>query len=156
MYLLAALALDFSVIGVTVWFFFIQSPKMFSLLGRKRFVPVMMQLTKLFFNATAPLVALGAVLSALQLRQLMHPAFLSSLIAATAAAINRGVVVPRALAAGRASVADYSREEDSSAKRDFVVEGGSKTKTKTLHQTVVLFVLVQTGALASHAYFMIN
>jgi hypothetical protein len=33
---------------------------------------------------------------------------------------------------------------------DFAARGGSKTETKTLHQTVAAFVLIMTGALVAH------
>ena len=39
------------VIGATAWFFFIQSPILYKLMARERFVPVQMRLSSVLFTA---------------------------------------------------------------------------------------------------------
>ena len=79
-----------------------------------------------------------------------------SYVAAFACVLNWGIVVPRALAAGRASVEEWKQTEESNAKMDFVVQGGSKTRTKQLHQTVVLLVVITTASLICNALLSIR
>jgi hypothetical protein len=128
-------------VGITVWFFFVQSPKLFSLLGRKRFVPIMMPLTQLYSG-----VALLLSLTGFLLNLSLLPGLGAGLVA-----INYFFIVPRALQAGRSSTAERAKEESHSV-ADFAVEGGSKTATKTLHQTVVFFVLAATATNLAHLF----
>eukprot|EP00516_Mucochytrium_quahogii_P005415 CAMPEP_0203750324 /NCGR_PEP_ID=MMETSP0098-20131031/4570_1 /ASSEMBLY_ACC=CAM_ASM_000208 /TAXON_ID=96639 /ORGANISM=" , Strain NY0313808BC1" /LENGTH=109 /DNA_ID=CAMNT_0050639557 /DNA_START=263 /DNA_END=588 /DNA_ORIENTATION=- len=76
---------------------------------------------------------------------------LAALVAVSATLFNTYVIVPRALAAGKASAVERAKNENTSSVKDFAIEGGSKTETKTLHQTVVAFVLVMVGG-AYYAY----
>jgi hypothetical protein len=64
--------------------------------------------------------------------------------------LNYFVVVPRALAKGRQSTRERVQTDNSANIKNFVIEGGSKTETKTMHQLVVLFVLIMIGALVVH------
>lgn len=145
---LADVGLSGAIVFLTVYFFFIQSPYLFKRLGRAKFVPIMMQMTKLFFNVQ---VLLGAALVALSFARAQ---FSGTTIAAMAALVatltNWGFVVPRALAAGRASTKERNENPDSHSATDFAIEGGSKTQTKTLHQTVVAVVFANVGAMAFH------
>jgi hypothetical protein len=137
-------------VGTTVWFFFIQSPMLFNLMGREKFVPIMMQMTRLWvqtmFLSTSALLVVSFVLKQ-NFRESLQ--FYFVLAGWVAILINRYVVVPKALKAGASS--HQERKGDSSKDvKSFVVEGGSKTETKTLHQTVVVFVLVMAAALVAH------
>ena len=79
--------------------------------------------------------------------------FLSSTTSLVAVLINAIVVVPRALEAGKRATrtADKSQSVGS-----FAVDGGHQTDTKTLHQTVVLFVVIMLGASVVHVHVMVN
>jgi len=150
--LLADTCVSAGIIFVTVWFFFVQSPFLFNRLGREKFVPIMMQIMQLYFKFTV--VLNGAVAAISTLRSEGGPLKESQNVAACAALaavlINLLVVVPRALAAGRRSMRERKGTDNSSSVKDFAIEGGSKTETKTMHQTVVVFVLVDVAALVAH------
>eukprot|EP00040_Diaphanoeca_grandis_P040314 m.261676 g.261676 ORF g.261676 m.261676 type:complete len:157 (+) comp42799_c0_seq1:333-803(+) len=133
---------------VTVWFFFIQSPFLFKRLGRKQFVPIMMQITQLFFDTM--MVLCFALLAVSATRVGMSGQTQAALASVVATTLNWGFVVPRALAAGRGSMKERSDNPDSKSATDFVIEGGSKTQTKTLHQTVVAVVFMTVGSVATH------
>jgi hypothetical protein len=45
---------DCLVIGAPVWVFFLQSPALFAFMGRSKFIPPMMRLTKVLFHWTLP------------------------------------------------------------------------------------------------------
>jgi hypothetical protein len=154
-------------VGVSVWFFFLQSPLLFKLLGRKKFVPLMMSMTKLYssvmFFVTLSVFVMYRVpilltfIPHLQKKPDVILAFLQSKInfeliydysfdALMTVFISHFFVIPSALAAGRESAAERAHEDSKSVK-DFVVEGGSKTKTSTKHRLVVVFVLLHTFSL---------
>ena len=50
-------------VGVAVWFFFIQSPFLFKLMGRKKFVPYMMAMTRLWIRVALVLNVVGLLLA---------------------------------------------------------------------------------------------
>jgi hypothetical protein len=142
-------------VGTTVWFFFFQSPFLFNLLGREKFVPIMMQMTKLWAPTMLGSVSLLLFLDA-TVMAMMGTTPLSSLtmlwvaLSWLAIAINHFAVVPRAIKAGARSHQERKGDNNKNVK-DFVIQGGSKTETKSLHQTVVLFVLIMAGSLVAHA-----
>jgi hypothetical protein len=145
-------ALAGGIVLVTVWFFFLQSPFLFKRLGRAKFVPIMMQMTRLFFDVQVGFNFLLVLLSAAN-TGITSSQTLAAMAAAVAVLFNWGVVVPRALAAGKASAKDRNENPDSHSATDFAIEGGSKTKTKGLHQTVVAVVFANVGAIALHLFF---
>lgn len=63
--------------------------------------------------------------------------------------INKYFVVPKALKAGARSH-NQRKGDNSKDVQEFVVEGGGKSETKVLHQTVVVFVLIMSGAFIAH------
>jgi hypothetical protein len=137
-------------VGTTVWFFFIRSPFLFSLMGREKFVPIMMQMTRvwvrtMFYSVTGLLVVSRIIQRQFQ-SSLKHYIVLVAWFAILA---NRFVIVPKALKAGAKSH-DERKGDNTKDVKKFVVQGGSKTETKTLHQTVVLCVLIMAGALLAH------
>eukprot|EP01006_Ploeotia_vitrea_P042977 TRINITY_DN66675_c9_g1_i1.p1 TRINITY_DN66675_c9_g1~~TRINITY_DN66675_c9_g1_i1.p1 ORF type:complete len:160 (-),score=22.41 TRINITY_DN66675_c9_g1_i1:300-779(-) len=147
---LVDIGFSFGIIAVTVWFFFVQSPFLFKRLGRQRFVPIMMQIVQLFMKFVVPLNAVVAILSTLRTNFTFDASTIAACIAVVVTAINGFVIVPKALAAGRMSMKERVGTDDTSSVRDFAVEGGSKTATKALHQTVVLFTLLMVGSLVAH------
>jgi hypothetical protein len=137
------------IVGVTVWFFFIQSPFLFQLMGKEKFVPIMMQLTRLwvstmFYSATALLVV-----SLLLLTKEVPLKVAIVAIGWLAITINKFVVVPKALKAGARS-RNGRKGDNSKDVQEFIVDGGGKSETKALHQTVVVFVLIMSGAFVLH------
>lgn len=141
-------------VAVPIWFFFIQSPALMKVLGKEKFVPVMMGLTKVVFRvlfvvvtANALLVGIGAYLSSSSATT--TASLLSMLGAWISVLANRFVVVPKALKAGAASAKDRKGDHSRDVK-EMAVSGGGKATTKTLHQTVVLFTLLMVGALVAH------
>eukprot|EP00529_Nitzschia_sp_RCC80_P032966 CAMPEP_0113500284 /NCGR_PEP_ID=MMETSP0014_2-20120614/32229_1 /TAXON_ID=2857 /ORGANISM="Nitzschia sp." /LENGTH=127 /DNA_ID=CAMNT_0000394575 /DNA_START=202 /DNA_END=585 /DNA_ORIENTATION=+ /assembly_acc=CAM_ASM_000159 len=117
----------------------------------------MMQLTKLWvtttFGSVSGLMAVVTVTVLLRDTTTMTTGGNSDFylvgLAWLAISINKFLVVPQALKAGARSHAERKGDNSKDVK-SFVVQGGSKTETKTWHQTVVLFVLVMTGALVAH------
>ena len=74
---------------------------------------------------------------------------LLALTAWLAVAIDRFLFVPMELKAEARS--HWERKGDNGKDlADFDVSGGSKSSTKALHQTVVVFVLIMTAALVAH------
>jgi hypothetical protein len=136
-------------VGTTVWFFFIQSPFLFRLMGREKFVPIMMQMTRVWvrtmFYSVTVLLLVSRIIQELY-SSLKHSIVV---VAWLAILINYSVVVPKALKAGARSH-DERKGDNTKDVKDFALKGGSKTQTKTLHQAVVLFVLIMTGALLAH------
>ena len=143
------IGLSGGIVLVTVWFFFLQSPFLFKRLGRAKFVPIMMQMTQLFFDVQVVFGVLLVALAGLRVQGLDANTGTAA-AAFVFTAVNRMVIVPKALAKGRASAEERGTNPDSRSATDFAVQGGSKTETKTMHQTVVLFVLLNVGALAAH------
>ena len=137
-------------IGVTVYFFFIQSPKLVLILGKEKFVPLMMALTRLWVKvmfASSSALLLSSVW--LSNKGLAVNLYLVG-IGWVAMAINYFVVVPAALKAG-ASSARQRKGDNSKNLKEFVIKGGdSGCATKNLHQTVVVFVLIMVGAFIAH------
>jgi hypothetical protein len=143
-------------VGTTVWFFFVQSPFLFQRLGREKFVPIMMPLTRLWvttmFGSVSCLLAVGVAgplcVTSNDTPRTRLPLSLTGL-AWLAVALNKFLVVPKALKAGAKSHQERKGDHSKDVK-SFVVQGGSQTQTKAWHQTVVVFVLVMAGALVAH------
>jgi hypothetical protein len=119
-------------------------------MGREKFVPIMMQMTRvwvrtMFYSVTGLLLVSWIIQQQFQ-SSLKHYIVLVAWLAILA---NRFVIVPRALKAGAKSH-DERKGDNTKDVKDFVVQGGSKTETKTLHQAVVLCVLIMAGALLAH------
>ena len=134
-------------VGITVWHFFVFSPRMFGFLGRRKFVPQMMLLTRAWATTTLLLQATASVASFLVSASLFSSRV--SLAALVLQAINSLFVVPLALKRGHASMQEREKT-DSRDFKDFAVEGGSSSSTKPLHLTVVAFVLAATVANIAH------
>jgi hypothetical protein len=142
------------VIGVPVWVFFLQGPLLFSFMGRDKFLSPMMRLTSLLFRWTLPTAALivctctVALAYDLDSLQMLSAGF--SLVAVT---INATVVVPKALLAGKKATKTADKTQSPAA---FAVDGGHETDTKTLHQRVVIFVVLMMGGAVTHVHALIN
>ena len=146
LFTLVDLLLSSFVIGATLWLFFFQSPHLFHVMGREKFVPIMMQMTKLWvgtmFLATTALlmVCVGEIILG-DIERTSQISLYPVAIAWVGITTNRWIVVPRALQAGARSHAERIGDNSKDYK-SFAIEGGSKTETKKLHVLVMTFGLV--------------
>ena len=102
----------------------------------------MMKLMKLYFNTAAMAnLVLFVFVFIRDGGDLSHLPVLTSAFALANVLINLFLIVPRALQAGARAIHEADKEKDEHAVVKFAVEGGSTTQTKSLHQTVVLFVV---------------
>lgn len=175
---------DCLVIGAPIWVFFLQNPTLFAFMGRSKFIPPMMRLTKILFRWTQTLpVASAVALSTSLLTDIQvdctHTKYKYAyttpwaILPAAAVAVNSLVVVPRALAAGaKATTVQGQSTATSTANStwskttkigsktaDFAVSGGDgnkKSVTRTLHQTVVILVVVMLVGAVGHLHFSVH
>uniref|UniRef100_A0A7S2A123 TMEM205-like domain-containing protein n=2 Tax=Ditylum brightwellii TaxID=49249 RepID=A0A7S2A123_9STRA len=145
------------IVGVPVWVFFLQSPLLFQFMGRDKFLSPMMRLTNLMFRWTLPICAAVSVLCSLILRDTATTSgdieLYSSLVSFVSVVINAVVVVPKALQAGKRATRTANNSQSAT---DFAVDGGHQTDTRTLHQTVVVFVVFMLGGAVTHVHFVVN
>ena len=142
------LSLSAGILFITVWFFFLQSPFLFNRLGRQRFVPIMMQITQLYFKVITMLNVAVFALSFVRVQ--LHAQTVAAGFALFATLINHFIIVPKALQAGRSSMKERVDNDDTSKVKDFVIDGGAKHSTKVWHQTVVAFVFAMVGGHVLH------
>jgi hypothetical protein len=167
---------DCLVIGAPIWVFFLQSPALFAFMGRSKFIPPMMRLTKVLFRWTLPVASAVALSTSLLTDIDCTPTKFATpwaILSAAAVAVNSLVVVPRALAAGAkattvqgqsTSTANNSSSSSKTTKigsktADFAVSGGdgnNKSVTRTLHQTVVVLVVVMLVGAVGHLHFSVH
>lgn len=142
------------IIGVPVWVFFLQSPLLFQFMGRDRFLSPMMQITKLMFRWTLPICAAVSVLCSLGLEGHADTAsYLTSALSLVSVMINATIIVPKALMAGKRATRTAYNTQNVSA---FAVDGGHKSETRTLHQTVLVFVVISLLASVAHVHLVVN
>lgn len=154
----AALAVDFAalclVLGATSWFFFVQSPIMLRFLGRDKFVPVQMHLTKALFRMLE--IALLVVVGSTTLHSpVASLGFVSACAALAGGAINKHIVVPAALQAGARSLADI-RGKNAEASTVGFASSGAGNRTKGKHRTVVVFVVVMLAGAVVHGLVLLS
>lgn len=139
------------VISASVYFFFLQSPILFGFMGRDKFVPIMMHMTKHCFFFYIPIASFIAALLSLfnNNNNFSNIRCMSALASMIFANINTFVIVPQALKAGAATFGNRKGDNTKSA-ADFVSTGGAKQGTKFWHRTVVLFVLLMVGSSVIH------
>jgi hypothetical protein len=141
-------------VGVTIWHFFIQAPLLVKLMGKEKFVPLMMQLTRLwiksiFISSTLVLALSSILFVSPSFSSLSTMKFYLPVVGWLAVAINHFGIVPKALKAGARS--HHTRKGDNNKDiKDFAVDGGGKSETAALHQTVVVFVVVMLGGFLPH------
>jgi len=143
-----------TVFGATVWFFFIQSPVLMKHLGREAFVPLQMRLTVVLFQSLEALL-FAMVGAALLTNDKTSPAVLSACVALLGGLINKYAIVPLALQAGGRTLKDIKDKDHEGSTAGFASEGGG-SKTKTLHRTVVLFVVIMLAGTVWHGLIMLN
>lgn len=139
--------------GATVWFFFLQSPSLVKAMGRDKFVPIQMRLTKLLFTAL-PLMLLVVLAASVAGKSLQSHATYTAAVALIAALINRFAVLPAAFRAAGPARAEARARPDGDSVAGFAVDGVG-SGTKALHRLVVLFVLVMLVALLLHGLHIV-
>jgi hypothetical protein len=135
-------------VGVTIYHYFIQSPTLMKFMGKEKFTPLMMALTRLW----AKVMFVSSTANLLTSLYLSSKGFMNIHMVAIgwlAMALNRFLVVPAALKAGARSTREL-KGDNSMDLNEFAVIGGGKALTKSLHQTVVVFVLIMVGAFIGH------
>ena len=135
-------------IGATAWFFFVQSPALIKSMGRDRFVPIQMRLTKLLFRMLV-YVTLAVLVLSLVLAPSLGPVLAGAVIAAAGARDHVEMAEQRALRAGGKGRAEARKAGDEGSVAQFAVEG-SGPSSKFWHQLVVVFVVVILGGLVVH------
>ena len=138
-----------SAIGATVWFFFIQSPALIKFMGRDKFVPVQMRLTKVLFATLSVVTLIVVGLSVLLVGFSYGSVLDGAVLAAVAALACHFYVVPRALRAGGKGRMETSEAGGDNSVGKFAVEG-SGPSAKFWHQTLVVFVVVLLVGLVVH------
>eukprot|EP00164_Ancoracysta_twista_P003090 GFYU01004124.1.p1 GENE.GFYU01004124.1~~GFYU01004124.1.p1 ORF type:complete len:160 (+),score=19.46 GFYU01004124.1:130-609(+) len=143
--------LSATVIGITVWFFFIQGPFLVQVLGREKFIPIMMKTTKVYFNWVPLFASLTAVLAFVH-SEVASTSFQAAVAAALFGWFGSCVIVPRALSAAARSLSSSDRHADDQAGRlsDIAKDGGGSEGTRLWHQAVVLFVVGMNGSMLLH------
>ncbi len=148
MLLTLELALAGFLIGSNAWFFFLQSPALISAMGRDKFVPIQMRLTKLLFRSQSVAAVLLFILAWLISDTL---ATLGAGLAALAAVIAHFYVIPRALRAGGKGRAETMAEVGDKSVAKFASEG-SGPSAAFWHRTVVVFVVLILGGSIVNLY----
>jgi hypothetical protein len=167
---------DSLVIGATIWIFFLQSPALFAFMGRSKFIPPMMRLTKVLFRWTLPVASAVALSTSLMLTATdacTTATYATSstswaILSAIAVALNSLVVVPRALAAGAKAITGQGGQSTSTSTANsstwskttkIAVSGGdgnTKSVTRMLHQTVVVLVVLMLVGAVGHLHFSVH
>ncbi|MDG2340146.1 MAG: DUF4149 domain-containing protein [Paracoccaceae bacterium] len=133
------------IFGGNIWFFFLQSPTLIGFVGRDKFVPIQMRLTKLLFRAVSVVAILLVVVA--WFANLNTQAMLGADLTLAAALIANFFIIPRALKAG-----GKGRQETQAAGGDHSItkfaSEGTGPSASFWHRMVVLFVvLILVGAL---------
>lgn len=143
-----------TILGATVWFFFVQSPVMLKRSGRESFVPLQMKLTVVLFKTLQTLLLLATGAAAIH-SPLGSAVVLTAGVGLLSGLINRHVIVPRALKAGGRSRKDIKGKDEHGSTVNFASQGAGE-KTKTLHRLVVLFVAVMLGGIGAHLVTLVS
>ncbi len=143
-----------TVLGATVWFFFVQSPVMLKRSGRESFVPMQMKLTVVLFKTLQTLLLVAAAAAAIH-SPLRSSVVITAGVGLLSGLFNRHVIVPRALKAGGRARKDIKGRDDEGSTANFASQGAG-AKTKTLHRLVVLFVAVMLGGIGAHLVTLVS
>mmetsp|Transcript_18488 Transcript_18488/g.29789 ORF Transcript_18488/g.29789 Transcript_18488/m.29789 type:complete len:171 (+) Transcript_18488:1-513(+) len=150
------------VIGAPLWVFFLQGPALFAFMGRSKFLPPMLRLTRLLFRWTLVISAALVLLTELMLDgSFSRTSFHFASVSLAAALVNALIIVPQALSAGaKATMKNY--DDDGKLRnqvKDMAISGGDpseKSGTKILHQTVVVFVVIMFVGSIGYVYSLLS
>ena len=137
-----------TVIGATVWFFFVQSPVLLRRTGRESFVPLQMRLTVVLFKTLQALLLAAAVAAAVH-SPLGSWVVVTAGIGLLGGLINQHFIVPRALKAGGRSRKDIKGKDHEGSTAGFASRGAGE-RTKLFHRLVVVFVVVMLAGTGTH------
>eukprot|EP01083_Nonionella_stella_P173719 600078_1 len=164
------------VIGSTVWVFFIQSGALMKALGRERFIPIMMKVTKTFMNVNSLCLAGLICTTYLQMNTnniADKNALYVSLFGFGCSLLNLLYFTPTALSIGGQTM-KYRKGKDDTAQNTvsaFVMDGGSAFKDqntndknkqnlakqmKFYHRSVALLVVSSAASAIGHSYWIVN
>lgn len=139
--------------GSTMWFFFVQSPVLLKWMGKEKFLPIQMRLTRTLFAALAVAVPLMFAMTLIHGSDVFWLHVATAGLAMLGTLVNAFVVVPRALRAGGQSLRDVRGTGDPGSVADFASRGGGEA-SKVWHRLVVVFVVVMLGGLAAHGWVL--
>ena len=131
-----------------------QSPALLKHMGRDKFVPVQMRLTKVLF------ATLEAMLVVMAAATMMHSAitsrsFVTACVALAAGAANKYWVVPLALKQGALSITDIKGKNAHASVAGFA-SAGAGNKTRQRHRMVVVFVVIMLVGTAAHGLAILS
>jgi hypothetical protein len=138
-----------TLIGATVWFFFVQSPVMLARAGRERFVPMQMKLTRVLFRVLEGLAIVAVAGAAFHSGLDSASVTLPAIVGLVAVVINNRLVIPRALRAGGAAMKDIRGRDEEGSVGGFASEGAGEATT-WMHRLVVVFVVAMLGGMGTH------
>ena len=140
------LAVACFLVGANVWFFFLQSPLLISIMGREKFVPIQMKLTKLLFKS---LTVAAVLLVLLAWFSGGTQTIFGAVFAAASALAAHFVIIPRALKAGGKGRAETIAEGGDHSVAKFASEGSGPSAAFWHRMVVVFVVLILIGALVN-------
>lgn len=147
--LIMDLLLSSFVLGASVWFFFIQSPALIKWMGRDKFVPIQMRLTKILFKTLSIAMVIITALALVHTGLTLTNGLVAIFIALGGTLFNTYYVIPRALKAGGKGRSEEKNQSNDKSVGTFAVEG-SGPSAKFWHLMVVGFVVVMLGGLIPH------
>lgn len=142
------------IFGATIWFFFLQSPYLLKKLGRDAFVPIQMQLTVLLFNALL-ILTIALFISTIVQNKITSDVFISAAITLLGTAINKFLIIPKALRAGGSGLRDVKGKNKEGTVANFASLGVGN-KTKIMHRLVVVFVVVMLAGTVWHSLALLT
>ena len=141
--------------GAAAWFFFIQSPVLYKLMVRERFVPVQMRLSRILFTTLFISTLVTVVAAAVSSATVISPATLTAFAALLAVTVNKFVVFPKALRAGGESHKLREAQGETGTAVEFVSDGAGDSATR-MHRVVVVFVLLMVAGLVAHGALLVT
>lgn len=135
------------VVGSLGWFFFVQTPVLMKRLGRDRFVPLQLSLVRPLYRTVLALVTVGGVSALLSTSS--HLALGSAAASWLLALVLLALVVPRAVRAGGASLAESLDPSQQTSVGRFTVDGGGDA-TKVWHRVLGLLTIALVGTSGAH------
>lgn len=141
-------------IGVTLWFFFIQSPALIKTMGKDKFIPLQMRLVIVLFKTLTITIVVIFAASLIHETSFLSAPVLFAGLSLLAVLINKFWVLPRALKAGGRARKDSSSRGDQISATKFASLGAGQA-SKFWHRMVVFFVLLMVSGLIPHLLLLV-
>eukprot|EP01084_Bolivina_argentea_P177813 307492_1 len=172
---MADISLMSMVLGQTTWIFFIQSGLLMNFLGREKFVPIMMKITKTFMKINMYCLFGLTVTTFIQTNykiNLQNIPLNCALFGFVCSALNNFIVTPKALSVGGRTM-EYRKGKDQIKQNTlsaFAADGGAAFENnskdekrdklagemKFYHRSVAGLVVLAAIATMGHAYWIVN